>query len=192
MSNDVIEEKNTLRQRLLKERAQISSARRAVCSDQAITKLISSELWQGSACIAIYLPLKSELDVSVLWQRETVGEKALVAPRVLSNGKMTFHLMDENTSLESGLGGISQPLAKADSVETRDIDLFLVPLLGCDRQGNRLGFGKGCYDQTLVEACGFKLGVGFALQLQNQVPADDHDIPMDGFLSEAGLIRFSR
>ena len=64
------------------------------------------------------------------------------------------------------------------------------PLAACDRQGNRLGFGKGYYDRALAGATGYKLGIGFQCQLVDHVPFDSYDIPMNGFLSEERLIQF--
>jgi 5-formyltetrahydrofolate cyclo-ligase len=57
-------------------------------------------------------------------------------------------------------------------------------------RGNRLGFGRGYYDRVLANSKGFKLGVGFHCQLLEDVPFESHDIPLDGFISEEGLIRF--
>jgi 5-formyltetrahydrofolate cyclo-ligase len=49
---------------------------------------------------------------------------------------------------------------------------------------------RGYYDRVLANSKGFKLGVGFRCQLLEDVPFESHDIPLDGFISEEGLIRF--
>ena len=75
-------------------------------------------------------------------------------------------------------------------VESEDIDLFLVPLAACDQRGNRLGFGGGFYDRALLNQCGFKLGVGFSVQLVEHIEREAHDVTLDGFISEEGLVNF--
>ena len=192
MHDDSSLSKRQLRQRLLAERAALGERDREHFSRSAVSILIDSALWRASTHIGIYLPLKTALNISPLWFSGSTAKKHFYAPRVLPSGEMTFHEFGSTSDLEAGMGGIVQPTSGAAEVALDSIDLFLVPLVGCDKAGNRLGFGKGCYDQTLNRGKGFKLGVGFELQRQDGVPVDEHDIPMDGFLSERGLTYFSR
>ena len=192
MQDDSTLRKHQLRQRLLSERAALGERDREHFSHSAISMLMDSDLWRASTHIGIYLPLKTELNISHLWLKGSSTDKHFYAPRVLPSGKMTFHEFRSTSDLEAGMGGIVQPTSGAAEIALDSIDLFLVPLVGCDKAGNRLGFGKGCYDQTLNRGKGFKLGVGFELQRQDSVPIDEHDIPMNGFLSECGLTFFSR
>ena len=192
MYDDFTLTKRQLRQRLLAARAALTEREREHFSHSAISILTDSALWQASTHIGIYVPLKTELDISPLWLNGASANKHFYAPRVLPSGKMTFHEFRSTSDLEAGMGGIVQPTSGAAEIALDSIDLFLVPLVGCDKAGNRLGFGKGCYDQTLNRGKGFKLGVGFELQRQDNVPIDEHDIPMNGFLSECGLTFFSR
>ncbi|CAI8427740.1 MAG: 5-formyltetrahydrofolate cyclo-ligase [Halieaceae bacterium] len=103
---------------------------------------------------------------------------------------MRFHQLNDTTRLEVGAGQVQQPTEAAPEIALKNIDLFLVPLAACDMRGNRLGFGRGYYDRVLANSKGFKLGVGFRCQLLEDVPFESHDIPLDGFISEEGLIRF--
>ena len=192
MQDDSSLRKQQLRQNLLSARAALTEREREHFSHSAISILTDSAVWQAATHVGIYLPLKTELNISPLWLNGANANKHFYAPRVLPSGKMTFHEFRLTSDLEAGMGGIVQPTSSATEIALESIDLFLVPLVGCDKAGNRLGFGKGCYDQTLNRGKGFKLGVGFELQRQDSVPVDEHDIPMDGFLSERGLIFFSR
>jgi 5-formyltetrahydrofolate cyclo-ligase len=73
-------------------------------------------------------------------------------------------------------------------------DLVLVPLIAIDRHGTRLGRGKGHYDRALtrLKKNGAKLiGIGWQLQrLVETIPADEWDVPLDGFASPDGLELF--
>ena len=192
MQDNSSSKKEQLRHQLLAARAALPQRDRTQFSQRAIEILLDSALWQAASRIGVYLPLKTELDISQLWAKGSDHGRCFCAPRVLPNGSMTFHEFQSSSDLETGMGGVAQPTENTAEIAIDSIDLFLVPLVGCDKAGNRLGFGKGCYDQTLNRGKGFKLGVGFAVQLQDSVPIDGHDIPMNGFLSERGLIFFSR
>jgi 5-formyltetrahydrofolate cyclo-ligase len=86
-----------------------------------------------------------------------------------------------------------QPEARSPVVEP---DLILVPLVAIDRAGNRLGRGKGHYDAALsrLRRGGARLiGLGWSMQLLNEdIPADPWDVPLDAFASPDGLHWFGR
>jgi 5-formyltetrahydrofolate cyclo-ligase len=81
-----------------------------------------------------------------------------------------------------------QPKKSAPVVEP---DLILVPLLAVDSHGTRLGRGKGHYDRALVRLKKSKarlVGVGWPLQrLNDEIPADEWDVPLDAFASPDGV-----
>ena len=93
--------------------------------------------------------------------------------------------------LDAGPFGIMQPKRSAPVVEP---DLILVPLIAVDALGTRLGRGKGHYDRALprLRKSGARLiGVGWPFQrLPLVIPADEWDVPLDGFASPDGLELF--
>ena len=66
-------------------------------------------------------------------------------------------------------------------------DLVIVPGVAFDRQGGRLGYGKGYYDRFLDQSHAFRLALAFDFQLLETVPTEIHDVPMDGILTENGF-----
>ena len=181
--------KLAVRNDVLGKRRALSTESRKQKSQAIVDSLIELSLFKDAMTIATYLPLTSEVDLSRLLRLEH-RSKCLVAPRTLPNFEMSFNRVGSIDTLEVGFGGVQQPTRAAELVSPSAIDLFLVPLAACDRQGNRLGFGKGYYDRALADAPGFKLGIGFHCQLLDHVPSDSYDVPMNGFLSEEGLIQF--
>ena len=181
--------KLAVRNDVLGKRQALSTKSRKRRSQSIVDSLIELDLFKDAMIIATYLPLKSEVDVSRLLRLEH-RSKCFVAPRTLSNFDLSFHRVTSSDALEVGFGDVQQPTESAEFVSVGKIDLFLVPLAACDRQGNRLGFGKGYYDRALADAPGYKLGIGFHCQLVDHVPFDTYDVPMNGFISEQGLIQF--
>jgi 5-formyltetrahydrofolate cyclo-ligase len=106
--------------------------------------------------IATYDAFRDELTVASLQQRASAAGKTNAVP-VLSNGAWRF------------------------GVDASTIDVFVVPGLAFDNDGNRLGYGKGVYDRLLLQKrkSALVLGICFSVQRVARVPHDLHDVPMD-------------
>jgi len=89
-------------------------------------------------------------------------------------------------ALERGPMGTSQPGPAAEALTP---DVLLVPLLAFDRRGYRLGYGGGYYDRTLAALPGaVAIGIGYAAQELDEVPAGPEDARLAAIATEAGLV----
>ena len=90
----------------------------------------------------------------------------------------------------SGFGTLA-PSEVAPIVEP---DIVVMPLLGFDRHGTRLGYGKGYYDRTLAQMGTKPLLVGYAFAAQELdfIPREAHDVPLDMLVTENGARRFDK
>jgi 5-formyltetrahydrofolate cyclo-ligase len=79
-------------------------------------------------------------------------------------------------------------------VDPASIDLVVTPGLAFDRRGRRLGYGGGHYDRFLrrLPPSTIRVGIGFAAQVVDRVPAGPTDEPLDALVTEEGLIRPGR
>ena len=70
--------------------------------------------------------------------------------------------------------------------------IVVVPLLGFDEKGARLGYGKGHYDRALTSITNRPLLIGFAFSSQElpDIPSGPHDIPLDAVVTETGFRKF--
>ncbi len=136
--------------------------------------------------VAGYIPFGTEIDPRPL-MRTLAAQGArlclpLTPPKGQSSAGLTFHLCDPDNPdhLEKSTWGVMEPKANLPQVWP---DVVLVPLLGFDRAGNRLGQGQGHYDRTLetLRATGTVLAVGVAYAAQEvaHVPAEPHDQRLD-------------
>jgi 5-formyltetrahydrofolate cyclo-ligase len=126
-----------------------------------------------------YLAIGEELSPSPLLERLAAHGAKVALPRIESDGRMTFRAADENFR-EKGPFGLTQPSDQAPELAP---SLVLAPLLAFDARGTRLGYGKGHYDRAIsqLRAQGrvFYLGLAYAQQQADVVPAERHDIPLD-------------
>lgn len=135
--------------------------------------------------VAGYVAIGDELDPAPLLARLEAQGATIVLPRVEPRAAdgvftpMSFRSA-EPRFLGRGPFGLTQP--SADAPELRP-GLVLAPLLAFDARGTRLGYGKGYYDAAIaaLRATGrvFYLGLGYAQQQVDVVPAERHDIPLD-------------
>ena len=158
--------------------------------EQKLAQNLTS-LFAGVSVVGGYHPLGSEISpLPAMEEARAVG--AIVAFPCFTNPAKPFRFI-AGDPLEPGPFGLMQPAKRHPTVEP---DLVLVPLVAIDSSGTRLGRGKGHYDRALIslKKRGARLiGVGWAMQrLTEAIPADEWDVPLDGFASPAGLELFAR
>ena len=168
--------------------ATLSDADRALL-EQSLAEHLTG-LFAGLSVVAGYHPLGSEISpLPAMEEARAVG--AIAAFPCFHNPAKPFRFI-AGDPLEPGPFGIMQPSKRHPVVEP---DLVLVPLIAIDGRGTRLGRGKGHYDRALLhlKKIGARLiGVGWPLQrLADTIPADDWDVPLNGFASPHGLEWFS-
>jgi 5-formyltetrahydrofolate cyclo-ligase len=167
----------------------LSDADRAKLEHKLAQNLTS--LFAGVSVVAGYHPLGSEISpLAAMEEARAVG--AIAAFPCFTNPAKPFRFI-AGDPLEPGPFGIMQPAKRHPAV---DPDLVLVPLIAVDGSGTRLGRGKGHYDRALIrlKKNGARLiGLGWAMQrLSETIPADEWDVPLDGFASPDGLELFRR
>jgi 5-formyltetrahydrofolate cyclo-ligase len=141
--------------------------------------------------VAGYHALPHEADPAELLQTLVTSGCHIAFPRIDGEAMpLEFHLVPDGEVLRKGAHGIHEPLPHWPSVTPQ---LLLVPLLAFDRAGHRLGYGGGFYDRTLwayrQETPALRaIGVGYSAQEMESLPIEDHDMPLDGILTEIGLI----
>ncbi len=166
----------------------LSDAERSLLEQRLAHHLTS--LCADAAVVGGYAPLGSEISpLAATEEARAVGR--IVAYPAFDNPAKPFKFR-AGDPLQPGPFGIMQPKRSAPVVEP---DLILVPLIAIDECGTRLGRGKGHYDRALVRLRKSKarlIGIGWAAQLlADTIPADEWDVPLDGFASPDGLKMFS-
>jgi 5-formyltetrahydrofolate cyclo-ligase len=102
------------------------------------------------------------------------------------NHPLEFRPWTPQTKMEAGVWKILHP-AEGPSVHPKAL---LIPLVGFDERGYRLGYGAGYYDRTLAAfpAMPMTIGVGFELCRLPTIHPQPHDVPLDYIVTEAGLV----
>ena len=110
-----------------------------------------------------------------------------VFPRIEGDQLKFYQPLDEH-SFHANKWNILEPIPeKSSDVALDDVDGFIVPGLVFDRHGGRLGNGRGYYDRTLKGLRAKKIGLGYSVQIVEQVPRDEHDVLMDHVVTETAV-----
>ncbi len=139
--------------------------------------------------IGAFASIPHEINTYSILEGTLSSGKKLFLPKVdKTMDSFEFHPVTDLKNLQPGPFGILEPTSP-NAAEWDELDLVLVPGLAFDRQGNRLGFGKGFYDRViprLKKSC-LVVGLGYAFQLVEKVPSDKHDAPVRAVLCETGF-----
>lgn len=155
-------------------------------------RLLSLSAWQKAQRVAVYLATKREVQTGEILLAAWQAGKSVFAP-IYRQEIAAYGLVccEERTPCRRGAFGISEPQAN-ELIDPAQIQLVLVPGVGFDRAGRRLGRGGGYYDRLLVEMPGAKkVGLAFSFQVVPEVPVGAHDLPMDYVVTENETIACS-
>ncbi len=182
-------EKDQLRTELKTLRAELA-ARDPDAGETLADKFPMKLFERYGPIVSAYWPIGSEIDPFPLLQRlKTTANADICLPRVEDDGSMTFRAWAPGDALEDRPFGLKEPSEDTTIVTPT---LVLTPLLGFDRKGNRLGYGKGHYDRALShlrdQGRVFVCGLAFFGQEVDDIPSEAHDVPLDWVMTERGSI----
>ncbi len=175
-------------------RTQCREARRSLTSEQqqhaqaVMHTLLSLPLLQNtSLLIGASLAFDGEVDLMPSMQAFQQAHQ-LYLPRLKTDMTLDFLRWQENVDMKANVLGIPEPTGN-QVLSIADLDLVLMPLVGVDLHGNRLGMGAGYYDKSLAEASRrpYLIGVAHHCQQVEILPIDPWDIPLDALVTEQGM-----
>jgi 5-formyltetrahydrofolate cyclo-ligase len=193
--------KGKLRKELRARRRGLCAADHALYSNLAASSITRLPAFKPGARVAVYLPFDRETNTAALLIAARRRRVRIYVPVIESrrHSRLRFYPLSGKT--RRGVFGISVPhlAARRRTVAARWFDLIVVPLVGIDGAGRRLGMGGGFYDRALVfrrnrhHWRGPRLvGLAFECQRAAAVYAQAHDIRLDAVATERGVRHFRR
>lgn len=189
-----------LRSELKARRKSTSPFYRIQSEKRACQFLSVSSLFRHSRYVAAYINHNNEFPTGKLLDLIQHHDKPLFLPVLEDSGEpqLRFTQYRRNNRLKKNRFGIPES-QQGMILPAQRLDLVITPLLGFDRQGNRLGMGGGYYDRTFKFLktthslkSPFLLGLAFDTQQVDALDAQSWDVPLDGILTESGLQYFPK
>ena len=177
--------KRELRGRLRARLAEYPLARRAEASARACLLLSEQRVWREAKTVLFYAPLGDELDLLPLLREGLAAGKAVALPGLAAGSGVyeVFQIQDLAADCARGKFGVLEPKPDCPPLPLNLLDMALVPGIGFDLAGYRLGRGGGYYDRLLSRITGAKCGVALDEQVVPQVPVEPHDIRLNYILT---------
>jgi 5-formyltetrahydrofolate cyclo-ligase len=184
--DDVRPWRRQMREHLIARRLALPTASRRDRGERAKQRLSASIELAQYRTIGIYWPIRGEINVRDLARRHLQGGGRVGLPVVITRAApVEFWSWHPGARMERGLWDIPIP-AERDPVVP---DALIIPLVGFDGAGYRLGYGGGYYDRTLAAAPRrpFCIGLGYDEMRLATIYPQPHDIPMDVIVTDQGV-----
>lgn len=179
---DILGEKAALRAEVKNRISAMSPEEMLRQSVAVCMRMAQSSEFINADTVLVYSAKKGECDPRLLAEIACGMGKRVAYPRCEGNELGLY--IAEAEQLIPGAYGIQEPDETCQRVDIAEVDFAVIPGVAFDKQGGRLGRGKGYYDRLLKDAKAVKAGLCFNEQLVEQVPMESHDGRMDMIVAE--------
>lgn len=190
MDDGIEAEKAALRKQAHARREALSTQFRSEASSAISFQFFDKVAFGPDDAIAGYWRIRDEVDCQPILVKLMDGGQVVILPVVVgAEEPLEFRIWAPDAPLyEAGFG----TLAPSDLAPRAEPDIVLMPLLGYDSEGTRLGYGGGYYDRTLssLRKKPLLVGLAFSAQKLEKIPRGGHDVPLDAVVTEEGVAFF--
>ena len=184
--------KAELRKLYLEKRKTLSNDEVLILSKKNLENFILQFNLIESQSVHVFLPIKkfNEIETKFLieyfWKRKV----NVFVPKIFKNKIISVKLTPE-TVLKENSWGILEPISNEN--ECSNFDFVITPLLYCDKKGNRIGYGKGFYDEFFrtINADAKKIGVNYFPPIESIDDVSDFDVKLDYLVTPVETLSFS-
>ena len=175
-----------------KARQSMTVRERAQASRQITDRFLNSRYFMGSDTIGCYVSMWDEVDTSAIIERAWRAKKRIFLPVTAASRNMRFRETLPQTELAMNDFGLWEPVS-GTSIEVRELDVVVTPLVAFDNRRNRIGMGGGYFDRTFAFLRDRQhwlrpklIGVAFECQRAPKIARNPWDIPVFRIYTESG------
>jgi 5-formyltetrahydrofolate cyclo-ligase len=183
MEENLANLKQELRKQILTARTVEQAAKTSDLIAKQLVELCESKKATRIGC---YLSFGKEPDTRVFLQAASKLGFDLYCPRILAEDEMEF--AQYQSSLVPTALGFDEPTG--DPIDSKDLDLLIIPALAIDQSGARLGRGGGYFDRYLVSFEGLVGAVVFGNEIIESIPVEPHDKPVNFVITPEQTVAF--
>jgi 5-formyltetrahydrofolate cyclo-ligase len=140
--------------------------------------------------VMVYTSKEKEVNTANLINALLGRGNPIVVPIIVKEDfSLRLSYLKDPSSLVPSTFGVPEPIGNEIPATGNDVDTIILPMLGFDRTGRRIGYGAGYYDRFLAKNKKLrKIGIAFSCQECENLPVDENDIPMDCIITEEGIV----
>lgn len=183
---DIRTAKAQVRDQYREMREQLPASERAALDLKISEKFTDSVTFRHADTILLYASFGSEVDTCAIFDLAIQRGKRVAYPKCLEGRKMAFFYVQDRSVLQAGGFGIPEPPTSCEKwmPDARAHTVCIVPAIVYDREGYRIGYGKGYYDRFLTEYQGASAGLCYESHLLKGVPRGMYDKHVDMLFTE--------
>jgi len=185
--------KAELRKKYIQKRKALSTDEAFLLSERIFKNFIEYFKPSQSQKIHIFIPIEKfrEVNTQIFVSYFLSRKSRVFVPKIVDTRLISVEIFADS-KFELNNWGISEPVSDEDS-GILDFDFVITPLLYCDRQGNRVGYGKGFYDGFFEKVSEEvkKIGVNYFNPEENIDDVWENDIPLDYLVTPDAVLSFS-
>jgi 5-formyltetrahydrofolate cyclo-ligase len=190
-----MQDKHALRRQLRDARKRLTTNQQRLASQRAARRLARLLVFARAGRIAAYVARGGELDPAPALEQALRRGKRCYLPVLhpFEHNRLWFMPWDTGTVMQPNRFGIPEPKSRYGRIAPRRLDVVLVPLVGFDLQGTRLGMGGGYYDRTFAFRLRARhrrrpllIGYAHACQQLQHLPRMPWDIALDWVVTDRG------
>ena len=182
------ERKNRVRQ-AMRERREAQTPEERLAGSVRICGTVLGLIRQGET-VMVYSSKELEVNTKPLIARLLAAGNPVIVPIIVkADVSLRLSYLRDPSVLVVSTFGVPEPIGSEIPAEPADVDTIILPMLGFDRKGRRLGYGAGYYDRFLARNPRIRrIGIAFSCQEAGEIPCDENDIHMNLIITEEGII----
>lgn len=188
-------DKKAWRQEVLAKRKALTAEQRQEYEEAIVRHLTDMPEVQKAKVLLLYLDFRGEVSSEAMIRWGIEQGKTVCAPVTVVDERRLIPVRIETAGeYDVGAYGIREPKLRDERVvRVEEIDAVILPGVGFDRKGGRLGYGGGYYDRFLprLRPDAQKIAVAYEVQVMEDVPLEAHDTLLDALVTERGVWRRS-
>jgi 5-formyltetrahydrofolate cyclo-ligase len=146
--------------------------------------------------ILLYSPFRKEVRLDLLLKELNKTSTNIYLPKILPNKNMCFNLLEESSYIKKNKYGISEVINK-NYLDASEFDVMIIPFVGVDSNGLRLGYGSGYFDRALENIKDFTkrpllVGLGYEYQVADEAYGEEHDLKYDLVITETDIHGYAK
>jgi 5-formyltetrahydrofolate cyclo-ligase len=180
--------KNRVRQAMRERREAMTSAERLEKS-RRICGIVRGLIRDGEK-VMVYSSKELEVNtLPLIGDLIATGNPVIVPIIVKADVSLRLSYLKDPSVLVLSTFGVPEPIGSEIPAKSGDVDTIILPMLGYDRMGGRLGYGAGYYDRFLARNPRIRrIGIAFSCQEAQEIPCDENDIHMNLIITEEGMV----
>jgi 5-formyltetrahydrofolate cyclo-ligase len=180
--------KNSIRQILRQRKEAMIPEDRLEKSKRVCYHLMT--LIQDGETVMVYTSKEKEVNTKPLITTLFEHGNPVIVPIIVKDDiSLRLSYLRDFSVLVPSTFGVPEPVGNEILATGENVDTIILPMLGFDRTGGRMGYGAGYYDRFLAKNQNVrKIGIAFACQEYDNLPVDENDIPMDYSITEEGIV----